>query len=154
MLGGCWGGAVVIKWTDVGNQETSDWREGNKRLQTSAERILLWTHCERQLKNRNLVAVGSPMQTQCEHLPACLGGSNHWRYSVRIPNRSSCTTMQVQGHLNERQREKAHMHPDESLGQEAQALCNDLYVTLVYTVATLRPLGNTGRASSEAGEDE
>ena len=104
--------------------------------------------------NRNEVAVGSPMPTECEYLPAHLGGSKQSCYSVRIPNRCSCTTMQVQGHLNERQREKVHMHPDDILRQQAQALYNDVYVTLVYTVATLRPLGNTGRSSSEAREDD
>ena len=56
--------------------------------------------------------------------------------------------------MNERQREKVHMHHDDILRQQAQALYNDVYVTLVYTVATLRPLGNTGRSSSEAREDD
>ena len=46
------------------------------------------------------------------------------------------------------------MHHDDILRQQAQALYNDVYVTLVYTVATLRPQGNTGRSSSEVFEDE
>ena len=39
----------------------SDWREGKKRLQTTAERAHFWAHCEWQRKTRSLVAVGSPI---------------------------------------------------------------------------------------------
>ena len=73
MLGGCWGVAGVIKWTDVGNQETSDWREGNKGNWTSNHKNMTCTETISQIQlhsrlNRAPLNRGTPPQQDRAHL--------------------------------------------------------------------------------------